>query len=771
MRPQRILSTLAIVLFAFTVAALDVQEDLAEAVVPEGEFGLVQAMNDEVHGKDVIVSPVLMLQAAKTLLELSEASSTPLPASCPDMLEYVHTNVTTMMIPLQRMPDKVARDEALQSLKKLKLEVEEHCKHHDEREAQERADEAEVEARKMVGYPTRPITQNDTRSSFIETMDTNEDKELHGLHQDLQGIIKKHKIDTTKARQLSPVERNKLVSQFFAHIAMGKHLLSHEELIEQESGRSATFATKCFQGIYSVAPPDFCWKGKTHNHEFPTSCADGWHHWGAECFKNCRPGYNWVAGGTCWEPCKDGYTGLGVLCTKPLLQFHTRDHYWTDRDTHFSDIAQCNHADQYKSGAMCYKKCSTYGETPDSLINCGWDACSSDVMGCASTIINMVIEIISSIVDIAGMFATLGASAAATPGRKALTGILKEASQAVIKRVGKQGFGDRAKRAARGLYRSGKNMFSEAATKMASTSLKGFTKTYIRDAAKDGMTETMFTTICNEISKATYDGIRGEPAGNFDYSTLDLTGIYSTVQECSGGKGGTMACKAAIVGTVGTFDPTGLMGVAAAFMHEDCQLPTVPEDPWVSASIPDYLGCFQDNAARDLQFGPKNYTYTAKSCMAACKTYKFVSLQNGGECFCDDEYSTPPSEYPEIAIGSCDKKGVGMGGPYSNAVYKNTDYAPIPDYLGCFQDNAARDLKFGPKNYGYTAKSCMAACKTYKFVALQNGGECFCDDEYSTPPSEYPKIANGRCDEKVVGMGGTYANAVYKNVEKQNNKK
>ena len=51
---------------------------------------------------------------------------------------------------------------------------------------------------------------------------------------------------------------------------------------------------------------------------------------------------------------------------------------------------------------------------------------------------------------------------------------------------------------------------------------------------------------------------------------------------------------------------------------------------------------------------------------------------------------------------------------------------PIPNFLGCYTDDDGHDLEFGPKTAGFNASSCMAACPSYKYVALQNG-VCYCD--------------------------------------------
>merc|ERR1711871_1622303 len=96
---------------------------------------------------------------------------------------------------------------------------------------------------------------------------------------------------------------------------------------------------------------------------------------------------------------------------------------------------------------------------------------------------------------------------------------------------------------------------------------------------------------------------------------------------------------------------------------------------------------------------------------------------------------------------------------------------PVISYVGCFGDNGARDLKHGPKNYGYTAESCHEQCKDFKYFALQNGGWCNCVNSYSDNYSgsggkgSYNALSANTCNKDGVwpgrGMGGGWANAVY----------
>ena len=55
-------------------------------------------------------------------------------------------------------------------------------------------------------------------------------------------------------------------------------------------------------------------------------------------------------------------------------------------------------------------------------------------------------------------------------------------------------------------------------------------------------------------------------------------------------------------------------------------------------------------------------------------------------------------------------------------------------YIGCYVDDSHRDLKNGPKKYGYDQQSCNTACQAYTYYSLQNNGWCACGNGYSTEP-------------------------------------
>merc|ERR1711871_1751305 len=142
-----------------------------------------------------------------------------------------------------------------------------------------------------------------------------------------------------------------------------------------------------------------------------------------------------------------------------------------------------------------------------------------------------------------------------------------------------------------------------------------------------------------------------------------------------------------------------------------CSVPTVPSVKMVSLSsavknacsgASNYLGCYSDNGSRDFKHGPKQYGYNPASCMAKCKDYKFIALQNGGWCNCDNTYGTPAT-YTKQPDNQCNKGGKGQGGGWRNAVYSNVDW--VKEHLCCSLDTTST------KNAGWTHATNPGKCK------------------------------------------------------------
>ncbi len=96
-------------------------------------------------------------------------------------------------------------------------------------------------------------------------------------------------------------------------------------------------------------------------------------------------------------------------------------------------------------------------------------------------------------------------------------------------------------------------------------------------------------------------------------------------------------------------------------------------------SVYHYVGCYRDDGARDLNEGPMQTGYDPNTCLQACASYPYYSLQNGGECFCGMGYGTAP-QYEEIESSFCSKnsqKDRYYGGGWANSVFCNDDYIEI----------------------------------------------------------------------------------------------
>eukprot|EP00928_Gymnodinium_smaydae_P026900 TRINITY_DN20977_c0_g3_i1.p1 TRINITY_DN20977_c0_g3~~TRINITY_DN20977_c0_g3_i1.p1 ORF type:complete len:1480 (+),score=208.35 TRINITY_DN20977_c0_g3_i1:109-4548(+) len=99
-----------------------------------------------------------------------------------------------------------------------------------------------------------------------------------------------------------------------------------------------------------------------------------------------------------------------------------------------------------------------------------------------------------------------------------------------------------------------------------------------------------------------------------------------------------------------------------------------------------------------------------------------------------------------------------------------TTTLPASGYLGCYLDDAARDLKVGPSTSAprgmiYGTATCRDACRGFRYMALQDGGLCFCGDAYATD-ARYARQPDSDCGTRCAGeqerCGGRWRNAVYR---------
>jgi hypothetical protein len=102
--------------------------------------------------------------------------------------------------------------------------------------------------------------------------------------------------------------------------------------------------------------------------------------------------------------------------------------------------------------------------------------------------------------------------------------------------------------------------------------------------------------------------------------------------------------------------------------------------------------------------------------------------------------------------------------------------AAAADYVGCYKDDHDRDFHGKFIDDVDSIATCKQGCAGFKYYALQDGRQCFCDDTFSTPYKTYSKLDDLDCNNSPnrvgfgsdaraavagVGWGGSYANAVY----------
>jgi hypothetical protein len=461
----------------------------------------------------------------------------------------------------------------------------------------------------VASVHNRSSTTSNTELFQYEYDESNTDPEyleVKEYHRKWKSLIQEHNVDTSQARLRSTQEHNELVAGFIVDSFMETH-----DTVQGDK----TLGAKCLQGILLSIPPDFCWKRGHHNHDTCYTCPSGWHKWGAECFENCRGGYYWVGGGTCWAHCRSGeeelaqlgapkedqdagqidentdfsvaadentdslistseaektgqkvglwrrrrrrrrrspYSDHGATCYKAPWDWYAKHHYWASRITKFDSRVGCCHSDQYKSGAMCYSRCDIINPNKAPMVNCGWDACSSAGERCASNIMNMVFEIAFSIASIAALVVTAGAAAPATMAGSTL---IKAAGKNTAKVIAKF---------------SGKAVVKQSSQQLAKNTWKNAVKKFGVNQVKGALTENAVKAACNAYATAYYSRLGGDTS--FNPANLDPTGTANAVTTCGDQSKSETACAAAVMGVIGVFDPTGLSGVAAAFMHDQCHV-------------------------------------------------------------------------------------------------------------------------------------------------------------------------------------------------------
>ena len=206
-----------------------------------------------------------------------------------------------------------------------------------------------------------------------------------------------------------------------------------------------------------------------------------------------------------------------------------------------------------------------------------------------------------------------------------------------------------------------------------------------------------------------------------------------------------------------------------------------------------FVGCFIDDANRDMTV-QKDHVYTDIAvCQSSCSGYLYFSIQYGHECFCGNAYSTEP-QYSQVdnseCVGMNDGRTLWWGNSWRQAIYRTTPSSPIQtvaptaapttvapsnvpsvaptvaptlapyQYLGCYIDDSDRDM--APTYSTVTSiVQCQFQCVGFSFFALQAGFACFCANAYATEP-RYARVPDYECSGTVgSSMGNNWRNAVF----------
>lgn len=192
-------------------------------------------------------------------------------------------------------------------------------------------------------------------------------------------------------------------------------------------------------------------------------------------------------------------------------------------------------------------------------MECGIGACALSSASCAGTIATQVVAVGQAVFDTALLVASFGTAAAGVTQAKRVA--VNKATQKTFRAAAKANLKKFQKR------------LKEVATKkfIKEQVIKKLNRKAMKAAIKDFIKEKGQEAVDNAVNAAINEFLtKGDKSfDNFDYTELDPTGISGAVKSSVDGEDELTQAKA-YVDAVGTFDPTGWVSAAAAFMHPTC---------------------------------------------------------------------------------------------------------------------------------------------------------------------------------------------------------
>lgn len=393
---------------------------------------------------------------------------------------------------------------------------------------------------------------------------------------------------------------------------------------------------ECVKGLVKSIPPAFCWKKGADFGIIPTGCPNGYFRSLALCYEHCKPNYRHVLG-VCWEDCPRGFADWGLVCFK-FLQFRGKGTYIPRSLTNFSHEVPCPNG-MYRMGALCYRNCANI-----QMENCGIGACVSDQSVCASTIINMAVSTLQSVADSVLLIVSLGSSSSLTPSKKAIT--------EGIKKLGQQGLKSAIKSAVssiRGKFQ--KQIFDKAFKEVRS---------FIKDSALGTLKSNFVSSFCSVVYEDMSARANTESTLNLNtvVDTIDVFNVKGIINGCKNTSDGGLDCAKNVLTGLSTLDPTGILGVATAFMHPECDVPAreyvITPPPVEVNEIPIVGNCKSqcNEAINNCINAPVNKGFAKECekgrdvCLAKCNNVTCYAEceKSVGECIRNPERKHPESE-------------------------------------------------------------------------------------------------------------------------------
>ena len=330
-------------------------------------------------------------------------------------------------------------------------------------------------------------------------------------------------------------------------------------LAAKEKAENEKIIGLCTSTFNEILPPPFCWKKGLDVGVIPTDCDANYTRRAQWCVENCRENHYFDGSSCIANKCEDGYTTFPLTCTKGL---HTYGRSYTPNIiTNFTAPCPTGTYRPLASDAVCYRDCRL-----KNMVNCGPAMCADSQESCFNGITGMMIDFFSGLGDFVAFIASFGTKAAAQPAISAA-------------KSGLRNFADQAKNLIKKSISGLKKFFIKFTDrsefkKLFFDTLKDKLKDKAKSLAIDVFKTSLIQKTCSTVAEGLIQNIMlRDENREFDPASLDITGIADSVKNCSGIKSDndSIQCASSILNVVGIFDPTGISGMAAAFMKPICE--------------------------------------------------------------------------------------------------------------------------------------------------------------------------------------------------------